>query len=206
MTGSELVTLVRDQDVMDEILNLKRDFLKTEDSFMDIGDSDFISLVLMAPTIGVTLANGSVSLYEELSLNKKVRKLSRRSFFLNSDALTQSVKYLVKNFSKWEDRFYKVIKTTMHSSLKRNNVVLNTLKNPEALTGDIRRDILNTPYIFVKFLSFLFLEEDDDLLNERTINKVELDKIVEIGEKLEIDNVPIFQAFCYTFRVREEME
>lgn len=206
MTGSELFTLVKDEEVMASIMDLKREFLRAEEAFMDLGDSDFISLVLMTPSIGVALANGSVSLFEELTLNKKARKLSRKSFFLNSDPITPAVHYLIENFADWEDKFYEIIKLTMHSSLKKNNVVLETLKNPDALTGDIRRDILNTPYIFVKFLSFLFLEEDDDLLNDRTINKIELDKIIAIGNKLEIDNVPIFQAFCYTFDVRESAE
>ena len=203
MTGSELIALVREKEVMQAIMDLKKDFLKVDDNFMDMGDSEFISLILLAPSIGVALANGSVSLFEELTLNKKARKLSRRSFFLNSDPITPAVEYLIKNFPEWEDRFYQVIKVTMHSSLKKNNVILETLKNPDALTGDIKRDILNAPFIFVKFLSFLFLEEDDDLINERTINKVELEKILEIGRKLEIDNVPIFEAFCYTFTVRE---
>ncbi|MBD0404626.1 hypothetical protein [Flammeovirga sp. EKP202] len=202
ITGSELITLVRDADFFNEMQALKKDFLKVDPAFMDLSDDDFISIILITPSIGIALANGSVSHYEEITLRRKARKLSRRSFFQKNDPLAPALKYLSYNFSEWENRFYKLIKITMHSSLKENNVVLETLKNPSSLTGDLKRDILNAPFIFVKFISFLFMEEDDDLLNERAITEVELEKIKEIGTALEIDNVPIFNAFCESFVVR----
>ncbi|MBB6461560.1 hypothetical protein [Flammeovirga kamogawensis] len=202
ITGSELITLVRDNDFFNEMTKLKKDFLKIDPNFMDLSDDDFISIILISPSIGITLANGSVSHYEEITLRRKARKLSRRSFFQKNDPLAPALKYLSYNFTEWEHRFYELIKITMHSSLKANNVILETLKNPESLTGDLKRDILNAPFIFVKFISFLFMEEDDDLLNERSITEVELDKIKEIGSVLEIDNVPVFQVFCNSFMVR----
>ncbi|NLR90633.1 MULTISPECIES: hypothetical protein [Flammeovirga] len=202
ITGSELITLVRDVDLYNAMTALKKDFLKVDPAFMDLSDDDFISITLISPSIGIALANGSVSHYEEITLRRKARKLSRRSFFQKNDPLAPALRYLAYNFSEWENRFYELIKITMHSSLKANNVVLDTLKNPQALTGDLKRDILNAPFIFVKFLSFLFMEEDDDLLNERAITEVELAKIRQIGVELEIDNVPIFQEFCDSFVIR----
>lgn len=202
ITGSELITLVRDVEFFTAMQNLKKDFLKVDPAFMDLSDDDFISIILIAPSIGIALANGSVSHYEEITLRRKARKLSRRSFFQKNDPLAPALKYLSYNFSEWENRFYELIKLTMHSSLKANNVILKTLKDPNSLTGDLKRDILNAPFIFVKFISFLFMEEDDDLLNERSIAEVELEKIKLIGKALEIDNVPIFNAFCESFVVR----
>ncbi|OHX65923.1 hypothetical protein [Flammeovirga pacifica] len=202
ITGSELITLVRDNELYNAMTALKREFLKVDPAFMDLSDDDFISITLISPSIGIALANGSVSHYEEITLRRKARKLSRRSFFQKNDPLAPALKYLSYNFPEWEDRFYELIKFTMHSSLKANDVILETLKNPGALTGDLKRDILNAPFIFVKFLSFLFMEEDDDLLNERSITEVELEKIKLIAKKLEIDNVPIFQSFLNSFVIR----
>lgn len=202
ITGSELITLVRDVEFFSAMQSLKKDFLKVDPTFMDLSDDDFISIILITPSIGIALANGSVSHYEEITLKRKARKLSRRSFFQKNDPLAPALKYLSYNFSEWENRFYELIKLTMHSSLKANNVILETLKNPDSLSGDLKKDILNAPFIFVKFISFLFMEEDDDLLNEKAITEVELLKIKEIGKALEIDNVPIFNAFCESFNSR----
>ncbi|PWJ44820.1 hypothetical protein [Sediminitomix flava] len=204
ITGSELVNLVRNDEVFEATMELKKDFMKAS-SFMHLGDDDFIALIMLAPSVGVALANGSVSLFEELSLNKKMRKLSRKSFFQKHDPLTPALQFLVRRFNVWENRFYEVLKLTMHSSLKKNDVILDSLKNPASLTGDFTIDILNAPYIFVKFLSFLFLDEEDDLLNQRTINKVEHEKIIAIGNYLELDNIPLFQEFCETFIIKEEI-
>jgi len=202
LTESELVTIMEDQDVLDATMDLKAAFIGAETDFLNISDDDFISLVLLAPSVGVALANGSISLFEELSLNKKARKLSRGSYFLKKDPIVQALQFLVKNFEKWEDKFYNLIKMAMFSTFKKNQIILDTLRNPQASTGDLSRDMLNAPYIFVKFITFLFMEEEDDLLNQRSISQIEYQKILEIGQKLEIDNVPAFQLFCKTFMIR----
>jgi len=64
--------------------------------------------------------------------------------------------------------------------------------------------MLNAPYVFIKFLSFIFLEEEDDLMNDRIISKVEHKKILEIGKKLDIAEIPLFKIFWDTFEVRSE--
>ena len=49
---------------------------------MDLSEHDFLSLILMTPTVGIALANGSISLFEELALNKMARKMSKGGYFL----------------------------------------------------------------------------------------------------------------------------
>lgn len=204
LTDSEIVTLMQDKKVLEATLELKKDFLRTEATFLDIGDDDFVSLMLMAPSIGVALANGSISLFEELSLNKKARFLSRGSYFLKKDPIVHGMKYLIKNFDTWESRCYDFVKLVMNSTINKNAVIQQTINDPASSTGDFSQDILNAPYIFVKFLSFLFLEEEDDLLNTRRISTIEYDKVKSIGDKIGIGDIPLFQLFCTTFEVREE--
>lgn len=202
LTESELVTLMEDQEVLDSILELKRDFTDAESKFTDLSDDDFISLVLLAPSVGVALANGSISLFEELSLNKKARSLSRKSYFLKRDPLAHALKYLIQHFDEWEDRFYALIRMTMFSTLRRNEVLWHAFRNPNSSTGDMGMDILNAPYIFVKLITFLFLEEENDMLNRRSISQVEYDKIVAIGKSLDLSGVPSFTTFIGGFDVR----
>ncbi len=202
LTERELVTIMEDQEVLDATMILKADFVSTEAEFLNISDDDFISLVLLAPSVGVALANGSISLYEELSLNKKARRLSRGSYFLKKDPIVHALQFLIRNFDKWEGRFYDLIRLVMFSTFKKNQIILQTLRNPEASTGDLGRDMLNAPYIFVKFITFLFMEEEQDVMQQRSISQIEYAKIVEIGQKLDIDSVPAFQLFCQTFMIR----
>lgn len=206
LTDSEIVTLMQNQEVLQATLELKKDFLRTEAEFLDIGDDDFVSLMLMAPSIGVALANGSISLFEELSLNKKARFLSRGSYFLKKDPIVHGMKYLVKNFDMWEARCYDFVKLVMHSTVSANPVISKTIRDPESSTGDFSRDILNAPYIFVKFLSFLFLEEEDDLLNTRRISEIEFKKVQDIGDQIGLGDIPLFTLFCSTFEVRAAEE
>jgi len=202
LTDSELVVLMQDQEVLKSVLKLKTDFLTSEMDFMHMSDDDFVSLVLLTPSIGLALANNSISLYEELILNRKARKLSRGSYFLQVDPISPAVKYLIANFEIWEERFYHLIKVMLHSTIKDSKVMSEAITNPDSSTGDLGKDILNTPYIFVKFMGFLFAEDVDDLLNTQGIEEAELHKLKYIGEKLNIAHVPVFQKYCDGFELR----
>ncbi len=203
LTDSELIVLMHDQEVLKAVLKLKTDFLTSEMDFMHMSDDDFVSLVLLTPSIGLALANNSISLYEELILNRKARKLSRGSYFLKVDPISPALKYLIENFEVWEERFYNLIKVMLHATLKDSSVISAALTNKDSSTGDLGKDLLNAPYIFVKFMGFLFVEDVDDLLNKQGIEQSELDKLRYIGEKLGIDNVPVFQKYCEAFEIRE---
>ena len=202
ITDSELVVLMQDQEVLKAVLKLKTDFLTSEMDFMHMSDDDFVSLVLLTPSIGIALANDSISLYEELVLNRKARTLSRGSYFLKIDPISPAVKYLIANFEHWEESFYELIKVMLHATLKESPVISEALFNKDSSTGNVGKDILNAPYIFVKFLGFLFVEDVDDLLNTKGIEQSELDKIQFIGKKLGIADAPVFQKFCESFEMR----
>ncbi|MGF1533038.1 MAG: hypothetical protein ACFCUI_05010 [Bernardetiaceae bacterium] len=202
LTESELVALMEDQQVIDAMHLLKKDFTDAEAKFTDLSDDDFIALVLLAPSVGVALANGSISLFEELSLNKKARSLSRKSYFLKRDPLAHALKYLIQNFDKWEDRFYELIRLTMFATLGKNKVFWEAFQHPNSAEGDLATDLLNAPYIFVKLVTFLFLEEENDTITRRSISQIEYDKIVEIGKRLELGHVPVFGSFLEGFDVR----
>ncbi len=203
LTDSELMILMQDQEVLSNAMNLKRDFLRHEPDFLDMSDDDFVSLVLLTPSVGVALANKSISLFEELILQHKARKLSRGSYFWKKDPIVKALDYLIANFDLWEDKFYDFLRVLIFSSLRKNQVVLASVSDPNSLTGDFNVDILNAPFILVKSLSFIFLSEDDDLMNDKVISRVEFEKVKHIGEKLGMGQLPIFKSFCDSFTVKE---
>lgn len=204
ITDSEFVALMNDKKVLTATLDLKREFLTSEMDFVELGDDDFVALVFLAPTVGIALANGTISLYEQLILNNKARKLSRGSYFLKKDPVLKGLRFLIENFSTWEDKFYSLIKLVIHSSLKRNPFIYDALKNEKSLSGDLKIDMLNAPYVFIKFLSFIFLEEEDDLMNDRIISNVEHKKVLDIAKKLDLAEIPLFKIFWDTFEVKSQ--
>ena len=123
---------------------------------------------------------------------------------MKKDPIVHGLKYLIKHFNNWEEKCYKFVKLVMFSTLRKNRIILDSLQHPESSTGDLSQDILNTPYILVKFLSFMFLEEEDDLLNSSRISPIELEKIRTIGDKLGMGTFPVFKLFCDNFEIREE--
>ena len=68
-TEYEIETMVEIPEILEAALELKKDFLKTEAPYLEINDHDFYSLIMMAPTIGIALADGTISLFEEIALN-----------------------------------------------------------------------------------------------------------------------------------------
>lgn len=198
----ELNILLEEPQTTKDLEALRIEFVKKAPQNQKISNMDFISLVLLTPSLGIALAHGKISFFEELSLNKKVRTLSNKSKLLKNDALFYALRYLKNNFSDWEDNFYQLIKLILYSSLKKNSLIWDTFQQQNASTNDLQIDILNAPYIFVKLMTFLFLEDGETFNNKRSIAKTEYEKIVEIGEKLELNNVPLFQQFCNGFDIR----
>ncbi len=198
---NEIAVLMNNPEIVERTMNLKNEFSASNQE-LQLTDDDFISLILLAPTVGVALANGSISLFEELTLNKKARTLSRGSYFLKKDPVIYALKHLINDFATWELRFYDLLKSILNSTLAKSNAVSSLLRSEESSTKDIAVDLMNAPYIFIKFLSFMFLEDESDLLNQRNISKVEYNKIIDIAKHLELDEVPVFKSFCETFIVR----
>ena len=71
---NEVATLAEIPEISALLTPLKKEFCEAEAPYFDISNHDFLALVLMTPSVGVALANGSVSLFEELALNKMARR------------------------------------------------------------------------------------------------------------------------------------
>ena len=195
-TENEIAVMIEIPEIQEATAAAKNEFITNEANFLEISDHDFLSLIMMTPTVGMALANGSVSLFEELALNKMARKMSKGGFFLKVDPVAHAMKFLIKNFDLWELKFYAVIKLCMAKTF-----AIDDLKR-ESVNGNFAFAIMQVPYVFVRFLSTFFLHDDSDIAEERSISQVEFDKIIDIGNKLELDEYPIFKAFCNTFKVK----
>ena len=89
-TEYEIESIIELPEILEATQALKKDFCKNEAPYLEISDHDFFSLVMMAPTVGMALADGTVSLFEELALNKKARKLSKGGYFMKKECVPQS--------------------------------------------------------------------------------------------------------------------
>ena len=175
--------------------DLRKEFL-TATSWDKVSHHDFLSSMLMAPSIDMALANGSISLVEELSLNKKARNFSKGGFFLKQDPVVKIVSHLVKQFDEWEERLYQ--------GLRR---ILNILILPSNGHGQLGEGIfitmMNTSYLMIKLVETFFLPEGEEIINEeRSIAQQEYSKLVSIGDKLELSHSPIFKEFLSTFQIK----
>jgi len=201
-TEFEIETMVENEKILLATAELKKDFLKNEAPYLEISDHDFLSLVMMAPTVGIALANGSVSLFEELALNKKARKLSKGGYFMKKDPVVYGLKFLIKKYDAWEDKFFSLIKTIMHELLDFSILSKDFDSNKEVSYQEYKLAILQTPYIFIRFLSSFFLEDDEDIISSRTMVKVDFERLLDIGEKLGLSEIHVFYMFCKTFQVK----
>ncbi|MFY0652224.1 MAG: hypothetical protein JXQ96_09335 [Cyclobacteriaceae bacterium] len=194
-TEYEIETLITSDKVKDATTELKKQFIKAEAPFLEISDADFFSLIMLTPTIGVALANGSVSLFEEMALNKKARKLSKGGYFLKKDPVVFAQKFLINKYDQWEEKFLDVIKRSMDESLDMQSLRKDFDPNQDVDYEEYKREVLRTPYIFIRFVASFFMEEDEDIINNTTMSKTDHGRLVEIGEKLGLSDIPVFHYF-----------
>ena len=189
-------------EVQSAALELKKEFLKTEAPYLEISDEDFFSLIVMTPTIGIAMADGNISLWEEMALNKKARKLSKGGYFMKKDPVVYAMKYLIKNYYNWSDRFFEVLKTTIQTTCKLDDLNFTPFERDKKIDyREFKKAVLESPYILIRFIASFFLEKDEDIINgNHKIGKAECQRLLIIGEKLELDKIPVFQMFCQTFK------
>lgn len=202
MTEHEIKMLAGDEKILQAISDLKKDFIQAEAKFLEISDHDFLGLILLSPSVGVALANNTISFAEEMKLNKRARKASKGGFFLQKDPVVHAMKYLISGFDKWEDRFYDVVKVTINSCFGSKEKYQQFVKSSTASSGDFNKNLMTTPYILLRVVSTLFLDEDEDILKKRTVLSVESDKILEIGKKLDIADLPVFKQFFENLEIK----
>ncbi len=198
----EVATMIEIEGIREAIIPLKDEFVSAEAPMLDISDHDFLSLVLMTPSVGVALANGNVSLFEELALNKMARRMSRGGFFLKADPVVHAMQYLIKSFDSWETKFYEVIQLTMDVTFDRKSLVSHQGSFLEDPIKAFAHDLMHVPHIFVNFLSSFVLTDEALTVGQRSISRVEFEKLEEIGNRLELQGFPVFQSFLTTFNVK----
>ena len=202
ITEYEIESMMDYPEIKEATLALKKEFLKEEAPYLEIGDEDFFSLVMMTPTIGIAMADGTISFFEEMALNKKARKLSKGGYFMKKDPVVYAMKFLIKNYYNWSDRFFEVLKITIKTSIDLDGVKLKKFdESGEVDYAEYKKAILAAPYLLIRFISSFFLENDEDIINsDHKIGKNEYQRLIIIGEKLELDKIPVFQMFCHTFK------
>ncbi|MEM6734831.1 MAG: hypothetical protein AAF620_02060 [Bacteroidota bacterium] len=201
-TEYEIESMLDYPEVKEAATTLKKEFLKEEAPYLEIGDEDFFSLVIMAPTIGIAMADGNISFFEEMALNKKARKLSKGGYFMKKDPVVYAMKYLIKNYHNWSDRFYNVLKTTIQTTIQLDQQTKKAFDSTKEIDyGEYKKAVLQAPYLLIRFISSFFLENDENIINRNhKIRKTEYQRLILIGEKLELDKIPVFQMFCQTFQ------
>ncbi|MEM9896676.1 MAG: hypothetical protein AAF789_09935 [Bacteroidota bacterium] len=202
-TEFEIESMIEYPEVLEATLALKKEFLKTEAPYLEIDDQDFFSLIVMAPTIGIAMADGNISLFEEMALNKKARKLSKGGYFMKKDPVVYAMKFLIKNYFNWDERFLDVLKLTLQVSCKIDDLMVSEPFNPDGEVEYTRykNEVLKSPYLLIRFIASFFLENDEDIINaNHKIGKAEYQRLLIIGAKLSLDKIPVFQMFCQTFK------
>lgn len=201
-TEYEIETMVEIPEILEATLELKKEFLKVEAPYLEINDHDFFSLAMMAPTVGIALADGTISLFEEIALNKKARKLSKGGYFMKKDPVVYAMKFLIKNYYNWSDKYFHVLKIAMDNACDLDNVQQRRIDT----TGEVdyrayKKEVLNSPHILIRFIASFFLENEEDIINsDHKVGKDEYHRMLLIGEKLGLDNLVVFQMFCQTFK------
>lgn len=193
-TENEISALVSIPDIKKATEKLRTEFIEKEAPFMEISNHDFLSVILLTPSVGIALANESVSLMEEMSLNKKARKYSKGGYFMKQDPVVTAMGHLIKRYDVWADIFYKQIKEFIEIFIDKDT--LNQSNIPENDSAEkLCIDALKAPFFLIRIItSFLSNAEDEDLAAERKVLKVEYDRIIEILEKIDLINLSIVQS------------
>lgn len=204
-TEYEIETMMEIPEIKEANFSLKKEFIKSEAPYLEISDHDFFSLVMMTPTLGMALADGTVSLFEELALNKKARKLSKGGYFMKKDPVVYAMKFLLKGYDKWSDKFLKVLRMAVEHSLNYEGLEkLEAFEEDKEITyQEYKKEVLRTPYILIRFIASFFLENEEDVINSnRTMRRTEYKRMIEIGDQLGIKYLPVFHMFVNTFKIK----
>lgn len=199
---NEIATMIEIPEVLDAVTASRKDFIQNEANFLELSEHDFLSLIMMTPTVGVALSNGTISLFEELALNKMARKMSKGGFFMKVDPVAHGMKFLIKSYERWELPFFEVIKLCMQKTFDMSGLRKDGANDESFSIIGFSQELMQVPYAFVRFISSFFLHDEAEIVDERSISQIEYDKIVDIGNKLELTQYQVFTSFCKTFRVK----
>lgn len=201
-TEYEIETMLDDPEILEATKQLKIEFLKAEARYLEITEHDFFSLAMMTPTIGIAMADGKISIIEEMALNKKARKLSKGGYFMKKDPVIYAMKFLIKSYDKWDQKFYDLLNLAMRNSCKIDQIPAKDIDiNVEIDYNTYKKEVLDSPYMLIRFIASFFLENDEDIINKNhKIGAEEYLRLVKVGDGLGLGKVPVFQMFCQTFK------
>lgn len=202
-TENEVGLMLENKDIENAVIELKKDFVRNEAKFMEISDHDFLSLVLLTPAVSIALADKNVSLFEELALNRRARKLSKGGYFWKKDPVVIAMGHLIEHYDKWEEKFFALLRSVMNTALDFDSIIYQDIADEDLTPGTFRKEVLKAPYGFVRFLASFFCTEDDDILNveSRKIVRKEYERMIDVGNKLNLKKVPVFRHFCATYQI-----
>lgn len=201
-TEDQVSALLEFPEVRQKVEDLKQDFKDNELPLLDISNHDFLSLALLTPTIDLALANGNISLMEEMAINQKARKMSKGGYFLQTDPVVYTLKYLIKKFDYWHDKFYGFVIFLLNKTSNVEHLKYVEDMEREVSEFEFERNLLHSPYILIQYMSTFFINDIEQITVPKKISQLEYEKILEIGRKLEIDKYVIFKGFCQTFTVK----
>jgi len=195
-TENEVHALLNYPGIFDEVASLKQDFIDKEAEFLEIEEHDFLSLILLTPSIGIALSNGSVSLFEEMALNKKARKLSKGGYWMKKDPVVFAMEHLIKGYDTWSPIFYEHIKKLMHQTVDEHQLHDPSFSVAGADDSKLCAQVLKSPFITIRFLTSFFMnDEEEDIMAERKISQIEFDRVNEIADQLGLTDLPIYQIY-----------
>jgi hypothetical protein len=202
-TENEIAAILEDPELLEAVQDLRNNFRIKEAPYLEICDHDFFCLTLMMPSVSIALASGSVSLMEEMALNKKARKVSKGGYFLKKDPVVYAMKFLIGNAQEWENKFYKIIALAMSKTFDFEKIVDEQTDASKVSESEFKKLLMNSPYIFIRFIHSFFWDETHEYLSgKRRISKVEFEKIKDIGNQLELSKTLVFRKFLNTFDVK----
>ena len=191
-TENEIDALILDPDIKEATEKLREEFIEQEAPFLEISVHDFLSLILMTPSVGIALANSSISLMEEMALNKKARKYSKGGYFLKQDPVVTAMGYLIKHYDIWSEIFYAHLKKLIGLMLDKDELMNSSIDAPDTTDEQYCVELLKSPFVLVRFISsFLSNAENEDLSVGRKIGKNEYDRTIEILDKVDLINIPL---------------
>jgi hypothetical protein len=198
-TENEVGQLLEIPAVQDVVVRLHGTFKEEEGEFKEISLHDFLSGMLMAPAVALARVDGTTTLFEELSLNKKARRFSKGGYFLQQDPVVRMVIRLQSRFLFWEELFFEGINKILKVVIPEISTGEDS-KSKDAEPG-IFLAVMKSSYILIRFLETFFLPEGEEITSKRCISILERQKIISIGDRLQLSDIGSFRNFMKTFEV-----
>ncbi len=201
LTENEVGQLLDIPEVKHIVHQLHQSFTKEETELRNISLHDFLSGVLLTPSVALAKVDGTTSLFEELSINKKARRFSKGGFFLKHDPVVKMVILLQNRFQYWEQHFFQALKNILKTVVPEIALSHQSQQSQYATSNPFTM-FMNSSYILIRFLETFFLPEGEEITNTRRVSHVEYQKINSIGEQLRLSDVGSFRNFVTTFEVK----